>query len=72
VSFDQVATPTSVVLMAINTVIGFIYRENIQHGVHPAAWVSTHVKAINQNGIVRCLCDQSSHSGGLKLVPARA
>jgi hypothetical protein len=53
-----VATPTSVVLMAINTVIGFIYRENIQHGVHPAAWVSTHLKAIiDTDGIiVKCLC----------------
>jgi len=35
---EKVATPTSVVLMGINTVIGFLYREFGMGGVESAAW----------------------------------
>lgn len=35
---EKTATPTSVVLMAINTVVGFAYRLIFQGGVDPEAW----------------------------------
>ncbi|CAM9535173.1 unnamed protein product, partial [Heterosigma akashiwo] len=35
---EKVATPTSVVLMAGNTVIGFLWRHFAQGGVEPEAW----------------------------------
>jgi len=35
---EKVATPTSVVLMAINTCIGFCFREFYQGGVEPDSW----------------------------------
>ena len=35
---EKVATPTSVVLMAGNTCVGFFYREFVQGGVAPEAW----------------------------------
>lgn len=35
---ERVATPTSVVLMAINTVVGFFYRQVVQGGVEDGAW----------------------------------
>ena len=35
---EKTATPTSVVLMAINTVVGFLYREYGQGGVEEDAW----------------------------------
>ena len=35
---EKTATPTSVVLMAINTVTGFAYRLIFQGGVEPEAW----------------------------------
>ena len=35
---EKTATPTSVVLMAINTVVGVLYREFAQGGVEPDAW----------------------------------
>ena len=35
---EKTATPTSVVSMAINTCIGFAWRELIQGGVEPEAW----------------------------------
>ena len=37
---EKVATPTSVVLMGINTVIGFAYREFFQGGVEQEGWYS--------------------------------
>ena len=35
---EKTATPTSVILMAINTVVGFLYRECGQGGVEDGAW----------------------------------
>ena len=35
---EKTATPTSVVLMAINTVVGFLYRNYGQGGVEEDAW----------------------------------
>ena len=35
---EKTATPTSVVLMAINTVVGFLYRNYGQGGVEREAW----------------------------------
>lgn len=35
---EKTSTPTSVVLMAINAVVGFTYRELGQSGVSPTAW----------------------------------
>ena len=35
---EKTATPTSVILMAINTVVGFLYRECVQGGVEDDAW----------------------------------
>ena len=35
---EKIATPTSVLLMAINTVVGFLYREFCQGGVEPSTW----------------------------------
>jgi uncharacterized membrane protein YfcA len=35
---EKTATPTSVLLMAINTVVGFLYREYGQGGVESDAW----------------------------------
>ena len=37
---EKVATPTSVVLMGINTVVGFAYREFAQSGVDQEGWYS--------------------------------
>lgn len=34
---EKIATPTSVVLMALNTLLGFIYRQLVMGGVEPAA-----------------------------------
>lgn len=34
---EKVATPTSVVLMAINTLVGFMYRQLAMGGVAPEA-----------------------------------
>ena len=35
---EKVATPTSVILMGVNTVVGFAYREFGQGGVEEDAW----------------------------------
>jgi len=35
---EKTATPTSVILMAINSVVGLIYREGFQGGVNRDAW----------------------------------
>jgi len=35
---EKVATPTSIVLMAINTCVGFFWRETMQYGVEEDAW----------------------------------
>jgi hypothetical protein len=35
---EKTATPTSVILMAINTVVGFAYRKYGQEGVEYNAW----------------------------------
>mmetsp|Transcript_1641 Transcript_1641/g.6024 ORF Transcript_1641/g.6024 Transcript_1641/m.6024 type:complete len:384 (-) Transcript_1641:89-1240(-) len=35
---ERTATPTSVVLMGINTVVGFLYREYGMDGIAPDAW----------------------------------
>lgn len=35
---EKTATPTSVVLMAINTVVGFLYRNYGQEGIQSEAW----------------------------------
>ena len=37
---EKVATPTSVVIMGINTVVGFAYRELAQGGVEQEGWYS--------------------------------
>ena len=37
---EKVATPTSVVIMGANTVVGFAYRELIQGGVEQEGWYS--------------------------------
>ncbi|VDM44962.1 unnamed protein product [Toxocara canis] len=35
---EKVATPTSVVLMAANSIVGFFWREKIQNGISQEAW----------------------------------
>ena len=35
---EKTATPTSVILMAINTVVGFLWREYAQEGIGDDSW----------------------------------